>query len=187
LDALNLEVRGSRDWFRNLGFKFARLTNLTQLTFDGLDPDDEHLEEFWGEISGSTSLTSLFYTNMNLESCEEMLVAVTAPNLTSITFQRCTIPNNIGFLLRQEGQEELNNRLTTLCFIQCCFSNTNTIREILEFATELAHLTSIRSFWFKQCILDTEQSMCLVRCLREEKFSTIDVHISCNNEAFYKA
>ena len=146
LDALNMELSGSSDWFHNLGFKFVRLTNLTQLTFDGLDPDDEHLEQFWGEILGCKSLTSLYYTNMNLESCEEMLVAVTAPNLTSITFQGCTIPNNIGFLLRQEGQEELNNCLTTLCFIECCFSNTNTIREILEFATKLAHLTSIRSF-----------------------------------------
>ena len=96
LDALNMELSGSREWFCNLGSKFARLTNLTQLTFDGLDLDDEDLEQFWGEISGCTSLTSLFYTNMNLESCEEMMVAVTAPNLSSITFQGCTIPNDIG-------------------------------------------------------------------------------------------
>jgi hypothetical protein len=129
LDELNMEHSGSREWFLNfLGFKFTRLTNLTQLTFDGLDLADEDLEQFWGEILGCTSLTSLYYTNMNLESCEEMLVIVNAPNLTSITFQGCTIPNNIGFLLRQEGQEELNNRLTTLCFIECCFRNTNTIR-----------------------------------------------------------
>ena len=74
-------------------FKFARLTNLTQLTFDGLDAEDEDLEQFWGEISGCTSLISLYYTNMNLESCEEMLVTVNAPNLTSIAFQGCTIPN----------------------------------------------------------------------------------------------
>ena len=86
LDALNLEVRGSREWFGNLGVKFARLTNLTQLTFDGLDPDDADLERFWGEISGSTSLTSLYCTNVNLESCEEMLVTSCARNLTSITF-----------------------------------------------------------------------------------------------------
>jgi hypothetical protein len=66
---------------------------LTQLTFDGLDAEDEDLEQFWGEISGCTSLISLYYTNMNLESCEEMLVTVNALNLTSITFQGCTIPN----------------------------------------------------------------------------------------------
>ena len=84
---------------------------MTQLTFDGLNPDEEDLEQSWGEILGCTSLTSLYYTNMNLESCEEMLVAVNAPNLTSITFQGCTIPNNIGFLLRQVCQEELNNRV----------------------------------------------------------------------------
>jgi hypothetical protein len=41
---------------------FARLTNLTQLIFDGLDPEDEELESFWGEISGSISLTSLYFT-----------------------------------------------------------------------------------------------------------------------------
>ena len=29
LDALNMERSGSREWFRNLGSKFVRLTNLT--------------------------------------------------------------------------------------------------------------------------------------------------------------
>ena len=69
--------------------------------------------------------------------------------------------------------------LTTLCFIECSFSKTNTIREILAFATELARLPSITSFWFTSCILDTVQSMCLVRCLQEEK---IDVQIHCNTQ-----
>jgi hypothetical protein len=181
IDCLNMEASGSREWFCNLGYMFARLTNLTQLTFDGLDPEDEELECFWGEILASTSLTSLNYTNMNIESrgCEEMLSAATAPNLTSITFQGCTIPNKIGCFLSQEGQEEPNNSLTTLCFIKCCFSKTNTIREILEFATELAHLTPTTSFWFTSCVLDTEQSMCLVRCLREERISNDDVQIHC--------
>jgi hypothetical protein len=174
IDNLNMEHSGSREWFLYLGYMFAKLTNLTQLTFNDLDPEDEELELFWGEISGSTSLTSLNYTNMNLESSEEMLFALCAPNLTSITFQRCTIPNNIGYLLHQS---ELNDGLTTLCFIKCCFSNTKKIREILEFATELARLTSITSFRFTSCLLDNEQSMCLVQCLREERD---DVQIHCN-------
>ena len=179
LDALNMEASGTREWFCNLGYMFARLTNLTQLTFDGLDQEDEVLECFWGEISASTSLTSLNYTNMNLESCdcENMLSAATAPNLTSITFQGCTIPNEMGCFLSPVYQEQPNNSLTTLCFVECSFSKTNTIREILAFATELAHLTSITSFWFTSCVLDTVQSMCLVRCLQEER---IDVQIHCN-------
>ena len=57
LDGLNLERSGSREWFCNLGIMFGRLTNLTQLPFDGLDPDDEDLEKFWGESSGCTYLT----------------------------------------------------------------------------------------------------------------------------------
>ena len=172
LDGLHLQVCGSTEWFGILGVKFARLTNLTQLTFDGLDPENADLERFWAEISGSTSLTSLNYTNMNLESCdyENMLSTACAPNLTSITFQGCTIPNEIGCFLQESPT------LTTLCFIECRFSKTN-IREILAFATELAHLTSITSFWFTSCILDTFQSMCLVRCLQEER---IDVQIHCN-------
>ena len=171
LDGLHLQVCGSTEWFGILGVKFARLTNLTQLTFDGLNPDDEDLEQFWGEISGSTSLTSLYYTNMNLESCEEMLAAASAPNLKSITFQGCTIPNDIGCVLGQQIQD--------LRFIECSFSNTNTMREIVAFATELAHITSITSFWFTSCVLDTEQSMCLVRCLREERRSrdVVQIHI----------
>ena len=81
---------------------FARLTNLTQLIFDGLDPEDEELESFWGEISGSTSLTSLYFTNMILErGCEEMMCTASAPNLTSITFQGCTILNEIGCFLQE--------------------------------------------------------------------------------------
>jgi hypothetical protein len=161
----------------------AQLTNLTQLTYDGLYPEDEELEQFWGEISASTTLTSLYFANMNLErGCEEMLSTACAPNLTSITFQGCTIPNEIGCFLQEslillrQGQEELCI-LTTLCFIECCFSNTNTTREILAFATELFHLTPITSFWFTLCVLDTVQSMCLVRCLQEER---IDVQIHCN-------
>ena len=178
LYALNMEASGSREWFLYLGYMFAQLTNLTQLTFDGLDPEDEELECFWGEISASTSLTSLYFTNMNLErGCEEMLSAVTAPNLTSITFQGCTIPKEMGCFLSPVYQEQPNNSLTTLCFVECSFSKTNTIREILAFATELTHLTSITSFWFTSCVLDTVQSMCLVRCLQEER---IDVQIHCN-------
>jgi hypothetical protein len=50
--------------------------------------------------------------------------------------------------------QELYNRLTTLCFIECYFSNTNTIKEILEFATEVAHLTSITS---QNDIVDLQQ------------------------------
>jgi hypothetical protein len=183
LDALNMNASGSREWFYYFGYMFAQLNNLTQLTFDGLDPEDEELELFWGEISKSTSLTSLNYTNMIFEiGCGEMLSTACAPNLTSITFHQCTIPNEIGCFLQvpltllRLGQEELCI-LTTLCFIECSFSKTNTIREILAFATELARLTPITSFWFTSCILDTVQSMCLVRCLQEER---IDVQIHCN-------
>ncbi len=183
LYALNMEASGSREWFLYLGYMFSQLTNLTQLTYNGLYQEDEELELFWGEISASTSLTSLYFTNMNLErGCEEMLSTACAPNLTSITFQGCTIPNEIGCFLQEsltllrQGQGELCI-LTTLCFIECSFSKTNTIREIIAFATELAHLTSITSFWFTSCILDSFESMCLVRCLQEER---IDVQIHCN-------
>jgi hypothetical protein len=116
LYALNMEASGSREWFLYLGYMFGQLTNLTQLTFNGLYPEDEDLEYLWGKISASTSLTSLNYTNMIIErGCEEMLSAATAPNLTSITFQCCTIPNEIGCFLSPVYQEEPNNSLTTLC------------------------------------------------------------------------
>ena len=127
---------------------------MTQLTFDGLDPDNEDLEQFWNEISGSTSLTDLYFINMNLVSCEEMLSII-----TSITFQQCTIPNEIGYLLPQRGQGEMNNHLTTLVFNECNFNNTNIMREIVNFATELAHLTSIRSFFLPHAHL-TLYSQC---------------------------
>ena len=172
------ERSGSRNWFHYLGVMFGRLPNLTHLTFYGLDPDNEDLEQFWGEIAGSTSLTDLYFINMNLVSCEDMLATADAPNITRITFQQCTIPNEIGYLLPQRGQREMNNHLTTLVFNKCNFNNTNTMREIVNFATQLAHLTSITSFFFTSCSFDIVQSMCLDRCLNEESVNPVDVHVS---------
>jgi len=171
LDGLTRECSGSREWFCTLGVMFGRLPNLTQLTFDGLDPNNKDLERFWGEISNSTSLTGLYFINMNLVSCKEMMITADAPNITSITFQQCTIPNDIGNLLHHYN-------LATLVFNKCNFNDTNKIREIVNFATELAHLTSIRSFLFTSCSFDIEQSMCLVRCLKEESVNPVDVHVS---------
>ncbi len=92
---LNCEVSGTREWFEVLGFMIAKLTNLTQLTFDGIDPDVENLKRFWAEISASPSLTFLNFANMNLESCEEILGGtVNAPSLRSIMFHNCTIPHD---------------------------------------------------------------------------------------------
>jgi hypothetical protein len=48
----------------------AKLPNLTELTFIGLDPHLSKLDGVWGEISTSISLTTLNYKNMNLESWE---------------------------------------------------------------------------------------------------------------------
>ena len=178
LDGLTTTARsGDREWLCNLGVRLGKLTNLTHLTFDGLDPDDKDLEGFWGEIAVSTSLTDLYFINMNLISCEEMLATASAPNITNITFQRCsTISNEIGYDLHDLLHQD--NHLTTLCFIECSFNNTNTMKEIVNFATELAHLTSIRSFSFTSCSFDNVQSMCLVRCLNEESVNPVDVHIS---------
>ena len=178
-DGLTTEHSGSREWFCTLGVMIGRLSNLTQLTFDGLNPDNENLEQFWGEISNSTSLTDLYFINMNLVSCEEILATINAPNIKSITFKCCTsIPNEIGYILHQQGQDKLINHLATLVFTECSFNNTNTIREIVHFATELANLTSIKSFLFTSCSFDIEQSMCLLRCLNEETVNQVDVQIT---------
>jgi hypothetical protein len=66
-------------------------------------------------------------------------------------------------------------------------SNAISIKEIVEFATELAKLTSITSFLFTSCYLDPEQSICLVQCLQEEmkrseRESAESVEIHCNTD-----
>jgi hypothetical protein len=45
-DIYNLhgEFSGCREWFEVLGVIIAKLSNLTQLTFDGIDPDTPELE-----------------------------------------------------------------------------------------------------------------------------------------------
>ena len=89
-DIYNLhgEFSGSREWFELLGVIIAQLSNLTQLTFDGIDPDTPELERFWGQISVSSSLKFLNFANMNLESCEEILGGtVDAPSLKSSSFR----------------------------------------------------------------------------------------------------
>ena len=111
-------------------------------------------------------------STLNLVSCEEILATINAPNIKSITFKCCTsIPNEIGYILHQQSQDKLINHLATLVFIECSFNNTNTIRENVHFATELANLTS--------CSFDDiEQSMCLLLCLNEEIVTQVDVHIT---------
>jgi len=124
---LNSEVIGSREWFSVLGVMIGKLPNLTQLTFDGLDTDKKELERFWGEISVSTSLTTLKYINMNLEHHWEE--RANAPNLRSIMCLRCTISKDIlGYL--QGGP----CRLTTLRFDKCCIHiDINAMAGIVEF------------------------------------------------------
>ncbi len=147
----------------------AKLPNLTELTFDELEADDQILEGFWGEIFASKSLTSLSYKDMNLKHWEG---GVDPPSLRSINFLRCIIPKDLGCILH-----ECEFSLTTLQFNQCHFSrndgymslNAISIKEVVEFATELAKLTSITSFSFTSCYLDPEQPICLVQCLREER------------------
>jgi len=126
---LNEDVSGSRDWFTTLGVTIARLTNLTQLTFDGLDTNARELERFWGMISASSSITTLNYINMDLESYEER---VDAPNLRNIVFLRCTISKHIlDYLLHDD---EPPSSLTTLRFNECRIKNTNATGEIIDFA-----------------------------------------------------
>ena len=167
---LNGDVSSSREWFADIGVMISILPNLAQLIFDGLNIHASELERFWGEISASASLTTLIYTNMNLEHWEG---GVDPPNLRCILFQRCTnIPNDIGCILHDD-----QFRLTKLQFEECSFVNTSSMKEIVAFATELALLPSITSFCFTSCSFDHVQKMCLVRCLREEKDSPDDLQI----------
>jgi hypothetical protein len=63
---LKKDFSGTRNWFTTLCVTIAKLTNLTQLTFDGLDTNARELEGFWGQISASSSLTTLNYISMDL-------------------------------------------------------------------------------------------------------------------------
>lgn len=167
---LNSEFSGSRDWFASLGVMISKLPNLAQLTFIELDIHASELERFWGEISDSTSLTTLIYTNMNLDHWEG---GINSPNLKSILFQRCTnIPNDLGYILHEDDIS-----VTKLQFDECSFVNTNSMKDIVRFATYLALLRSITSFSFTSCSFDHVQKMCLVRCLREERNNPDDLEI----------
>jgi hypothetical protein len=177
---LNSWVNGTREWFEVLGSMIAKLTNLNQLTFDGVDPNADYLETFWGEVSESNSLTSMNFANMNLENSEEILCTINASNIRNVMFHNCTLHHEIGYVLRDEVH---HHSLTTLHFDECRFGNTNTMREIVEFAGYLALLPSITSLEFTSCALDAEQSMCLVRSLREErvKLELGFVQINCTS------
>ena len=97
---LNCEGNGTREWFEVLGSMIANLTNLTQLTFDGIDPNYGNLDRFWGEVSASNSLTSITFANINLECSEEILCAIGAPNIRNVMFQNCTLHHEVGYALR---------------------------------------------------------------------------------------
>ena len=148
----------------------SKLPNLAQLTFIELDIHASELERFWGEISDSTSLTTLIYTNMNLNHWDG---GINSPNLKSILFQRCTnIPNDLGYILHED---EIS--ITKLQFNECSFLNTNSMKEIVSFASHLALLRTITSFSFTSCSFDHVQKMCLVRCLCEERNNPDDLEI----------
>ena len=163
---LNCEINGTREWFEVLGSMIANLTNLNQLTFDGIDPEYKYLERFWGEVSASNSLTSITFANINLERSEEILCAIGAPNIRNVMFNNCSLHHEIGYALLEIVD---HHSLSTLHFEECRFSNTSTIRGVVDFVGCLAVLPSITSLEFISCAFDMELSMCLVRCLREER------------------
>ena len=163
---LNCEINGTREWFEVLGSMIAKLTNLNQFTFDGVDPNADYLETFWGEVSASKSLTSINFANMNLENSEEILCMVNAPNIRNVMFNNCSLHHEIGYALCQNVD---HHSVSTLHFEECRFSNTSTIRGVVDFVGCLALLPSITSLEFISCAFDVELSMCLVRCLREER------------------
>ena len=127
---INDEESGSREWFSLLGVIIAKLTKLTRITFDQVDQDAREMERFFAEISASKSLTDLHLTNVNVEDCYEIIGGIiNAPSLTTIVFNNCTIPHDIGFFLH----DVLNHdSLTTIHFTSCRLSSTTLIRKILN-------------------------------------------------------
>ena len=182
---LSNEESGSREWFNILGTMIAELSNLYQLTFDGVDPDACHMDEFWDQLSCSKSLDFMLFANMNLESYEEILGGtINAERLATIEFNNCTIPHDIGCFMHDVLTHD---SLTTIKFVRCCLSNTNSMREIIEFASYLATLKSVTSLMFIDCSLDHLQIMCLKRSLQEERtflgLELAHLHIVHNGDA----
>jgi hypothetical protein len=159
-------VNGNRDWFEVLGSMIANLPNLNELTFDGVDPNAEYLETFWGAVSASNSLTSINFADMNLENNDEIFCIIDAPNVGNVVFHNCTLHREVGFALREDVH---HHSLTTLRFVECRFGNTNTMRDIIDFAGHLAFLPSITSLEFSSCDFDAQQSTCLLRSFREDR------------------
>ena len=163
---LNCEGNGTREWFEVLGSMIANLTNLTQLTFDGIDPNYGNLDRFWGEVSASHSLTSINFANMNLENSEEILCTIDAPGIRKVEFHNCSLCHDIGYLLLDNINHD---GLTTIHFDECRFGNTNTMEEIAEFAGNFALLSSITSLEFTSCAFDAYQSIHFGRSYNDER------------------
>lgn len=177
---LNLEVSGSREWYTILGEMIAKLPNLIHITIDGVDPESSDLEGFWGEVSGSQSLADITFSNMNLESCEEVYATINAPKVQNIVFHNCFLPNDLGFILNDNLH---HGSLSSLRFDTCHFGNTRTIREILDFAAGLALIPSISNVLFISCSFDAEQSICLKRIFQEERLKLGMSIVSVNVES----
>ena len=166
INNLNSEINGTREWFEVLGSMIAKLPNLNQLTFDGVEPNADYLERFWGEVSASKSLTSINFANMNLENSEEILCTIDAPSITKVKFHNCTLCHDIGYLFLDNINHD---SLTTIHFDECRFGNTNTMEEIAEFAGNFALLPSITSLEFTSCAFDAYQSIHFGRSYNYER------------------
>ena len=164
---LNSEFYNSKEWYEVLGSMIAKLTNLNHLTIDGIYPELKRLERFWGEVSASNSLTSISFVNMNLEHSEEILCPIGAPNVTNVMFYNCSLDHEIGYVLHEIQVD--HHTISTLHFEECRFTNTSTIRGVLDFVGHLAVLPSVTSIQFITCGFDADLSMCLVRCFRDER------------------
>ena len=167
INNLNSEINGTREWFEVLGSMIAKLPNLNQLTFDGVEPNADYLERFWGEVSASKSLTSINFANMNLENGGDgILCTIDAPSITKVEFHNCTLCHDIGYLFLDNVH---HGSLTNIHFDECRFGNTNTMEEIAEFAGNFALLPSITSLEFTSCAFDAYQSIHFGRSYNDER------------------
>ena len=155
VDELESEMFHTREWFAQFGFLMSRLNSFHELTLIKVQTDHRLLETFWGEVADSPHLYKLKLVHIDVTKFDEAASLFDAPRLRAVIFDKCIIPNDIGYILASARTSFLDNPpnryLTTIAFKDCVFRGLDCSKDYESFASNMAALSSIQNFHFESC------------------------------------
>ena len=151
---------GEREWYCDLGRMIGQLEGLRSIHFHSLDPGQENLERFWGEVVGSRSLMFVEASNMDLTYGQEFLIWFHGTKVKQLSFYLCTIGNDVGYDLvgyNLPSEDEGDDIRRQIVFHECHFPNINKNDSVMDFARGFLDIRGLFSLEFRNCTFQTQE------------------------------